>query len=88
MSCCEQTLQDFVFNILTKVVYRTPGETAVTVSTVLVFAGGSFTVALLQASLKTLKSIHFSCCDSLSLVGFRNEHTKSYNNGVYEIIPI
>lgn len=88
MPCWEETLQDFVFNILTKVEYRTPGETVVTVSAVLVFTDGSFTVALLQPSLKTLKAIHLSHCDSSSLVGFRNEYSKSYNNGMDEIMPV
>jgi hypothetical protein len=39
---------------------RTPGESAVTVSAASVFADGTFTVALLQASLKALTAIHMN----------------------------
>jgi hypothetical protein len=61
-SCCEGTVQDFVFNILTKVEYRTPGEAVVTMSVELLFTAGSFTVALLQASLKVLRETHLNHC--------------------------
>lgn len=61
MSRCEETVQDFVFNILTKVEYRTPGEAVVTVSVVL-FTGCSFMVALLEASLKVLRETHLNHC--------------------------